>query len=263
MMEDFRTSRQKGFTLTELMVVMMITALFVTIIMTFLFYFWRYSFVLDYTQESFTQRLNANDYLRDSLGSAVGLVNQNSLPDSHTNMPDPEITSNLFWKPIHAIPANYYTSSSTSAVPLIYYRRYSFNTAGNFILNGNQPYEDEYILYIDSQSKQIMLRSIANTFATGNRLKTSCPPSIANSSCPSDKILIDNVESVGLRYFSRSGNPIDWTSVWDDLNSTYAGPDFSQAEVVEITVNVNRKAKFSSMSSTKNSTIIRVSLRNY
>lgn len=263
MIKDIKKSSQEGFTLTELMVVMMITALFVTIIMTFLFYFWRYSFVLDYNQESFTQRLNANDYLRNSIGTSAGLINQNSLPDSHTNMPDPDISSNLYWKPIHAVPTNYYTSSNSNAVPLIYYRRFSINSSGNYILNGTQPYEDEYILYIDSQSKQIMLRSIANTSATGNQLKTSCPPSIANSSCPSDKILIENVESVGLRYFSRSGNPIDWTSVWDDLNNAYAGPDFPQAEVVELTVNVNRKAKFSSMSSTKNSTIIRVSLRNY
>jgi len=261
-MSSSKAQDNNGFTLPELIVAMAMTAIVLTVVLTFLFYFWRYSYVLDYTQESFTQRLNTNDYLRDSLGSSVGLIIQNGLPDSHTNAPDPAIGSNLYWKLIHAVPTNYYTNGS-GAVPLFYYRKYSSNSSGSYIMNGQQPYEDEYVLYLDSDTKQMLLRSIPNTGATGNRLLASCPPAIANSSCPSDKILIENVESVGLRYFSRSGNPIDWTSVWDDLNNCYAGPDFPQAEVVELTVNVSRKARFSSSSSTKNSTIIRVSLRNY
>lgn len=254
---------QLGFSVPELIIVMVITALLSTIVLAFTFYYWRYSYVVSDTQDSFIERMNANDYLRESIGSAIGLINQNSLPDSHTNTPDPAIESNLYWEPIHAIPKTYPIDNDGSAVPIIYYRRYSKNASNNYIMNGVQPYEDEYVLYLDSANKRLLLRSIANIGASGNPLVSSCPPNIASNTCPSDKILINNVESVGLRYFSRSGNLIDWTSVWDNLNNIYAGPDFPMVEVVEITVNVNKKALFSSNQSTKNSTIIRVSLRNY
>jgi prepilin-type N-terminal cleavage/methylation domain-containing protein len=254
--------KKDGFTIPELIIVMVITGLFSSIIISFAFYFWRYSYVIDYTQESFIQRLNANDYLRDSIGSASRLIIQNSLPDAHANAPDPEITGDEYWKPIHAIPGTYSISNDLT-IPLIYYRKHSLDSNGNYILNGTQPYDDEFILYMDSSTKKLLLRSIANTFAPGNALKTTCPPVIADSSCSSDKILMEHIESVGLRYFSRSGNLIDYTSVWDPLNNTYAGPDFSMVEVVELTANVNRKALFSSSQSTKNSTIIRVALRNY
>lgn len=254
---------QRGFTIPELIVVMVVTALLTNLLIIFMFSYWRYSYVLDYTQESFSQRLNVNDYLRDSIGSAVGLINQNSLPDDHTNAPDPAIPSNLYWEPLHAVPGTYSISSDGSAVPLIYYRRFSQDSARNFIMNGTMPYEDEYVLYLDSSNKRLLLRTIANSAASGNRVVSSCPPAIANTSCPADKILIENVVSVGLRYFSRSGNLINWTSVWDNDLLTYVGPDFPSVEVVELTINVERKAMFSSSSDTQNSTIIRVSLRNY
>jgi hypothetical protein len=254
---------QTGFTLVELIVVMVISMLLTGILLAFMFNYWRYSYVLDYTEESFAERMNINDFLRDSVGSAVGLINQNSLPDSHTNAPDPNIPSNLYWKPIHAVPGTYSVASNGSAVPLIYYRRYSFNSSNNYIMNGTVPYEDEYVLYIDSAHQRVLLRSIANPNAAGNRLSTSCPPEIASAACPTDKILINNVSSVALRYFSRSGNFVDWTSIWDPINSTYAGPDFPTAEVVEFTFNVHRNAFFSSSKSTINTTIVRVSLRNY
>jgi hypothetical protein len=254
---------EAGFTLVELIVVMVISMLLTGILLTFMFHYWRYSYVLDYTEESFAERLNVNDFLRDSIGSAVGLINQNGLPDQNANAPDPNIPSNLYWKIIHAIPGTYSVENDGSAVPLIYYRRYSFNNSNSYIMNGTVPYEDEYVLYIDSANKRVLLRSIANPNAPGNRLKTTCPPEIASVDCPTDKILINNISSVALRYFSRSGNFVDWTSIWDPINSTYAGPDFPTAEVVEFTFNVNRNAFFSSSNSTTNTTIVRVSLRNY
>lgn len=258
-----KLNNQNGFTIPELAIVIVMTTLLMGIILTFVYYFWRYSYVLDYSQDSLVQRLNVNDLLRDSIGSSAGLINQNSLPDSHTNAPDPDIQSNLYWKPLHAVPGNNPIKSDGSAVPLFYYRKYSLDSSGNFIMNGTNPYEDEFVLYINSESKQLLLRSLANSAATGNALKSSCPPAQANATCPADKILINDVESVDLRYFSRSGNLIDWTSIWDpDINS-YVGPDFANVEVVELTININRAAFYSTTSSTQNSTIIRIALRNY
>lgn len=254
---------QEGFTISELVIVLVMTSLLMGVIMMFVFYFWKYSYVLDYSQDSLVQRLNVNDFLRDSIGTSAGLINQNGLADAHTNLPDPAIPSNLYWKPLHAVPGNYPISNNGSAVPLIYYRKFSVNGQGAFIMNGVQPYEDEYVLYLDSNTKQMMLRTLANPNAANNKAKTSCPPSVADNNCPADKTLINDIKSVDIRYFSRSGNLIDWTSVWDpDINS-YAGPDLANAEVVELTINVERLAFYSTNRNTINSTIIRIALRNY
>lgn len=254
---------QKGFTIPELVIVLVITAILMEVIFSFVYYFWKYSYVLDYSQDSLVQRLNANDILRESIGTSAGLINQNSIPDNHTNSPDPAIGSNLYWKVIHAIPGNYPLDSNGKAVPLIYYRRYSVNPSGSYIMNGSQPYEDEFVLYLDSSSKRLLLRSLANTGAPNNKLKTSCPPSDASASCPSDKIIINDIKSVDLRYFSRSGNLIDWQSVWDPDIGTYVGPDVANVEVVELTINTERMAFYSTTNKTSNSTIIRIALRNY
>jgi len=254
--------QQQGFTVPELLIVMVVTALLTSVILIFVFYFWRYSYVLDYSQDSLVQRLNANDFLRDNLGASTGLINQNSIADSHANIID---TNNGpgYWQLLHATPGNYAVKNDGTDVGLFYFRRYSINASNNFIMNGSKPYEDEFVLYLDSAGKRLMLRSIANPSASNNKTITSCPLNLASASCPADKVIIENVQSADLRYFSRSGNLIDWTSIIDPNTGNYAGPDFANVEVVEITINVARAAFYSSTNSTSNSTIIRIALRNY
>jgi hypothetical protein len=129
-------------------------------------------------------------------------------------------------------------------------------------MNGAQPYEDEYVLYMDGSTKKLLLRSLANSNAPGNRLVTSCPPALATSTCPADKVIAENLASIDTRYFSRTGNLIDWTSVYDINTSTYIGPDFTSVDVIELKLNITKKAIFQQTNSTINSTTIRVALRN-
>jgi prepilin-type N-terminal cleavage/methylation domain-containing protein len=253
---------QSGFTLPELILSITLTSVLVGLIMFFTFSFWQYSYILQADQETFTERLNATDYLREVLGTSSGIISQNSIPDANVGNPDTSISSGLYWKVLHAIPGNIAVNSSGDYTPLAYFKRLSISTSNQVILNGTQPYEDEYILYLYGPTNSLQLRSLANTNAPSNRLLTSCPLAQASSSCPADKVLISNIASIDKRFFSRSGSLIDWTSIFDSNTNSYAGPDNQAIEVIELTLNVSKKAVFQTTNSTQSSTIIRIALRN-
>lgn len=249
-----------GVTLVELLISIILVAFFSSLLLFFTFNFWRYGFSLQADEDTLTSRLNAGDIIRESVGTSSGLIIQNSLADSHTLVADPNNVN--YWLPNHAIPGTTNVPAAGQYQPIIYYRRFAVNSSGNYIMNGNQPYEDEYVVYLSGSTKSLMLRSIANPSAVGDKLVTSCPPSQATVACPADKVIVDNLASVGMRYFSRTGNPIDWTSIYDpDINS-YAGPDFPAVEVVEFTLNISEKTTFTKTTGTSSTTVIRIALRN-
>lgn len=251
-----------GFTIPELISTLAVTAIFVSIIMSFMFNYWRYGYLLEADLDTFVTRLNSQDILRTAIGDSSGLLIQNSIADSNTHVPDPADASNLYWEPIHAIPGNIPIGAAGTYTPLMYFRRNAINTSNQVILNGSQPYEDEYILYLDGTTKELRLRSLANTFATNNRLKTSCPPTIASGTCPADRLVASDIGSVDTKYFSRSAIEIDYTSVYDPDIGQYVGPDFPSVEVLELKLNITKKPVFQKTNATANTTIIRVALRN-
>lgn len=256
-------SSQRGFTVAELLVVMVVTAGFVGLILTFTFSYWRYGYSIQADLDSFTERLNAGDYLRETVGSSSGLITQNSIDDLNPGRPDTTINPAHYWIPQHAIPGNRPNSTSTEDItPIMYFKHYSQTQSRQIIMNGELPYEDEYIVYMDKPSKQLRVRILANPSAPGNKAVTSCPPPAVTNTCPKDIVLMNNIDSADIRYFSKSGNAIDWTSMYDNILGTYVGPDNPTVEVVELKLNVLAKATFQQTSTTKNTTVIRIALRN-
>ena len=129
-------------------------------------------------------------------------------------------------------------------------------------MNGAQPYYDEFILYLNGSTKQLLLRTLANPNASGDLHKTSCPAASASSSCPADLIMSDTITSVDTAYYSKSGNTIDFTSSTDPITGQYDGPDFPVVEVISITLHLNVRATIEGTTATTNQTVIRVALRN-
>ncbi|GAC1387686.1 MAG: hypothetical protein NVS1B7_0070 [Candidatus Saccharimonadales bacterium] len=253
---------ENGFTLPELLVVIIMTGFFVTLIFSFVFQYLQTGYISEASLDTLVSRLNVSDYLRESVGSSAGLMTQNSIPDSHTNAPDPAIASNLYWKPIHAIPGTTAMPPAGSFTPLAYYRRYVTTTTGAVAMNGNRPYEDEFVLYLDGTAKQLLVRTLANTTVTNNKATTSCPASQATSTCPADKVLARDVSSVDARYFSRTGNLIDYTSSTDPITLAYTGPDFPSVEALEYTLHFTIKPLFQQTAAVQTATVIRIALRN-
>ncbi|MBX4197414.1 type II secretion system GspH family protein [Candidatus Saccharibacteria bacterium] len=249
-----------GFTLPELLVTIILAGFFSSLILYFTFNYWQYGYLLQADENTLTTRLNASDVLREEIGTSTGLIIQDGIADTRANAPDPN--NNQYWLPIHAIPGNKPAGASGTYSPLIYFKRYSLDTSGNYIMNGSQPYEDEYVLYLDGTNRALMQRTLVNPDVTTDKLKTSCPPAVANSACPADKTIATDLASVDMRYFSRVGNLIDYTSIWDPNTNSYVGPDFPVVEVVEFTLNLTKKPTFQKTFATSNSTIIRIALRN-
>lgn len=250
---------QKGFTLVEVMIVMIVSSILFGLVFAFFWEYWQYAEKSQSDIDTFTTRLDASDYIRDVVGTTSGLIIQNSIADPNATVP--ETTGSNYWRIIHPVPSNI-AASSTEDKPILYFKRFSQDSSKNFIFNGTNPYENESLIYLNRQG-ELRIRDLANPAATGNTLVTTCPPSLASPSCPADKLLIDGIASVDVRYFSRSGNLLDYTPYYDATLGAYVnGPDFPAVQVVEYTLNVAKTAATQSTTTTKSSTIIRVALRN-
>jgi len=253
---------EQGFTLVELVVYMTLTVMFTILVFSFMFDFWGSAATLENDSETFVTRQDAGDSLRDRLNAAAHLISQNSIGDAHTLVGDPSDSTGTYWEVVHAIPGTTPMPSNGSYAPVIYYESPSIDSSKNYIMNGSQPYDDEFILYLNGTTKQLLLRSLANPTATGDYLTTSCPAAAASSTCPADTIIASDITAVDTRYFSRSGNTIDYTSVTDPTTGLPIGPDFPSVEVVELTLHLGRSSTINGGQSTANETIVRVALRN-
>jgi hypothetical protein len=253
---------ESGFTVIELLAIIATSSIIIGTMTAFALNLWTNTAVVQSDQETFVSRLNAGDYLRNSINSAVGLINQNDLSDPHAGKPDPADPSGVYWIPIHAVPGTINMGAPGTITPVVYFNRPSVDTSSNIIMNGTVPYQDDIILYMDGTTKQLLSRIVANPYATDNRAKTTCPASAASQSCPKDTVIADDVSGVDMRYFSRSGNAIDYESIVDPITGAYIGPDFPSVEVVEFNLKLHRKARLHSGADTINQAIIRIALRN-
>ncbi len=255
-------STQEGFTVVELVVVMVLTMLFSGMVMTFAIDYWGSETSLQSSNETLVTRQNASDTLRINLERATGLIIQNSIADPNTEVSDPSNASGSYWLALHAVPSTINMPAANTAAPVFYFTAPSTDTSHNLIMNGAQPYYDEFVLYLDGSTKQLLLRTLVNPSAAGDLLQTTCPAAIASAGCPGDRIVAEEVSSVQTKYFSKSGNEINYDSIVDPNTGAYIGPDFPSVEVVEITINITRKAIIHGTSDTTDSTTIRVAFRN-
>jgi prepilin-type N-terminal cleavage/methylation domain-containing protein len=256
-------TEQSGFSLIELLTVMAVTLILSGVIFSFAIDYWGSSANIQADLNTFGQRLNANDELRQYISASNGLIIQNSIADLHVLNPDPTIVSGQYWTPLHAIPKSFPIGSSGTTTPVLYFRHPSEDKNHTIIMNGSVPYDDEYVLYLNGTTKQLMLRTLANSTVVNNLVTSSCQVLIASNSCPADKDIIDDVSSIDLRYFSRSGNLIDWTSIFDTNTNSYTGPDYPLVEAVEFDIHLSKKAAFHGVNNSVNQTIIRIALLNF
>ncbi|MDL2341721.1 MAG: hypothetical protein QFB87_01415 [Patescibacteria group bacterium] len=261
-MQRFGGTNQSGVTIVELLIVMSVSVSLMTLVTAFALNFWGNTVTLSGDQATVVSRLNVSTYLNKMISQGNGFVTQNDIADNNAGAPDPAIAAGTYWVPIHAKPGTTTMGAAGTIKALLYLRKPSINTSKNIVLNGAIPYEDNLIIYMDGTTKQLRVRTLANTGAAANASRTSCPTNKVTSSCPADAVISDDVSSVGLRYFSRSGNAVDYTSITDPVTATYIGPDFPAVEIVELTVKYYRKAQLHNALDTTNQTIVRVALRN-
>lgn len=270
-----RQAHQEGFTLIEMIIVVIMTTILSLIIFGIGYQYIKQAASLNARTNFYGDRLNVSDYLRQNVGMSTGLMNQNSVADSNVLVPDPDDVTGTRWRPIHAIPGPF--GSPGSITPVVYYSQDALNASQQPIMNGTEAYQNEFIIYHDGATSELRVRTLANTAATGNVAKTTCTTS--SPGCAKDKVLLTGVQTVEMRYFSRSGEDIDFRSSCDpDLyycagtdppaclqSPPYTGCnglDFSQVEVAQFKLKVKKAIESDANYSIYNSTIIRIALRN-
>ena len=260
--------KQDGFTIPELLIMMIVTSILTIAVISFSMNYWSAAAKLQNSSITLTSRLNAGDALRDALNVSSGLISQNGIADSHAGYPDPTAGAS-YWLALHAQPKSIPMPASGTITPVFYFQAPSVDTSRNFIMNGQLSYKDEFVLYLDGSTKTLKLRSLINPNATADRLKTSCPPLYISATCPADRIYSEDVAAVDTKFFSRSGNLIDYTSVVQKdasgnpvVPTVYIGPDYPSVEVIELTIHLYKKSSVGGSSNTSNLVIVRVALRN-
>ncbi len=252
---------QNGFTVPELIVVMVLTLLFSTMVLSFAFDFWGTATDLQNSSETLVTRQNLGDRLRGRLNVASTLLNQNSIADAQANVSDPSDVSGTHWLILHAVPETVPMPAAANFTPILYYAAPTVDSSKNFIMRGVEPHQDEFVMYLDGSTKKLMIRTLAND-VSGNVLKTTCPASVASSTCPADSTIAEDVLSVSKKYFSKSGNPINWNDVKDPDTGESIGPDYADVEVVELTVTLFKRAVVHGQADSRSNTTVRVALRN-
>lgn len=100
-------------------------------------------------------------------------------------------------------PVGGWNTSNTSFVVIIAVP--ALDSTKNYIIDPDtgSPYMNELVYYKNGST--LMRRRLANPNATGNTATTSCPPAIANASCPADIVLADYVKSMLFTLYDQDG----------------------------------------------------------
>lgn len=182
---------QKGFTLVETVIALTVTSILMFIIIDFMT-----NSIVQYSDtEIRAQLLNEAQSSLDVISNDIRLSGN---ADENNRWPD----NNAPWAP---------------------WNKYSWESDNNtFVLasavedtNGNIIFEDP-ALYIPQKNNNVYFihdnilykRTIAAP-VNNNSIKTTCPSYLANSSCPADRVLLNNLDSFNVKYYNSMNQEVD------------------------------------------------------
>lgn len=81
----------------------------------------------------------------------------------------------------------------------------ALDSSRNYIIDTDtgSPYMNELVYYKNGST--LMRRKLANPDASGNAMKTSCPPAIANNACPPDTALAEWIKDMSFTLYDQDG----------------------------------------------------------
>lgn len=176
------SSDKGGFTLVELMTIITVMGILaVGMIGAITYYFANMT-----RNNSFIEMtVSSQNFLRatvEELRYGAGVRQSNTITDANAPA-DGWDTSNDDFVIVIAVPAidedhDYIIDSSTGA-----------------------PYNNELVYY--RQGDDLYKRTLAHPSATGNSLTTSCPASLATASCPADKKLLSDLDTISFTLYDQ------------------------------------------------------------
>lgn len=184
-----------GFTLTELLVVIMVIGTVLIAIMAMAF---SYFSSTSRGQAKAGLTIESQTILRmlsETIRTGSGIAEHNTIDD-----------------PNHA---GWTTDDSNNVLIL---RVPAHDSDGNFIANSETgyPYQNEVVLFANDSS--LYRRMLANENAPDNRSTTTCPPDSASESCPADTLLSGTFEDMEFSFFDQDNNETTDTSLARSLS---------------------------------------------
>ncbi len=201
-MKTLATSRQDGFTLLELLVVMLVVGILSLTLANFIFD-WMNSAGLDQTKAN----------LQYSAESALDTINNDIMlsgdSDSTNRWPDPNgPNGNQFgW---------------TSGQQVLILAKVATDSSGNVIYQDSSNYitlKDNEIYFLSGTT---LYRRTLSSGIDGDAAVTTCPASDATSSCPPDKVI-----ATGVTY---------WNVTYYNANNQVSSPGQARAIQLSITI---------------------------
>jgi prepilin-type N-terminal cleavage/methylation domain-containing protein len=173
-----------GFTITELIITITLMGI---ISVTFLGLMTDYFANITRNNASIDMTVDSQNLLRstvDELRYGIGVRQTNAITDP--SPPGTWNTSNENFVIIIATPAK--------------------NSSGDFIIDSSTgiPYANEQVYY--KQDNDLYRRTLANPNASGNSVKTTCPPP-GTGSCPADSKLIENLDNMVFTLYDQDNSP--------------------------------------------------------
>ena len=178
----FKKLNIKGFTIVELnitlILLVIVNASFLAIFINFLITSSRTNTITQLTSDSQSLLRILTEELR--YGSGVRQTNAINDPNA---------------------PAGGWNTSNTNFV--IITTTLAQDSNDNFIIDPNtgRPYNNEFVYY--RQDNELYKRTLVDPNATGNKLRTSCPEALATASCPADRKLVENLNSISFTFYDQ------------------------------------------------------------
>jgi len=216
---------QAGFTIPELMIsITLIGIISIGIFAAIIYYFANMTRNNIFAEMS----VSSQNFLRttvEELRYGAGVRQNNTITDSNEPIGGWD-TSNDSFVIIIAVPAK--------------------DSNQDYIINPstNEPYNNELVYF--RQGNTLYKRTLADPDATGNTLKTSCPASLASSSCPADRKLLENLNTIQFTLYDQDdveiNDPLLARSIEIDLN--VRSDSFGQPQSLDNSIRTTLRNQF-------------------
>lgn len=217
---------EAGFTLTELIVVMVVGTLVATVVLSVNLFFFADIMKSSLETQLTLEAQNINNVVVEDLRLAESILDTVDT----VNLNDP------------SEPAGGWNTSDPDHILIV--SELAVDENGEFILDDENGVLFKNNLIYFAEDQILYKRILTNPLAVDNIALQTCPESLATVSCPADKVISENFNDMTFNFFDLNGD------------STTVVPD---ARSINIIIDVERSA-YGRSASAKND--IRVTLRN-